>query len=121
MVDKFPVWVSRTTKSSTSSEINANANVELIHCVGVFDNPDEALERVGEIISSLGARALVIRAYKGSPEPSEGLSAGVEAYDPEIPLRFVVFGLELADPQEDDHPVQMRQQGLWGPQKVILS
>jgi hypothetical protein len=111
MVEKFPVWVSRSSVSKT----------ELIHCVGVFSDPEEALERVGEIISALGAKALVIKPYRGSPEPVEGLSEGVEAYDPSIPLRFVVFGLELSDAQEEHPPMPMMPRGSWGPQKVILS
>lgn len=72
--------------------------------VDVIEDPEEALERAGEILSSLNARDIQVRTVQlaVSGETIEG----VEVYDPSSLVGIVVLGLVVSQDALEVEPTQ---------------
>jgi len=89
----YPVWmvVNRQVRDGSPN---------LIHQVGLMANPEDALERAGEILSTLSIREIRVRTVRVRLTCGGDLLDAVEVYDPDSIMGVVVIGLTVMDDDE---------------------
>ena len=89
----YPVWMAMNRQVRDGSP-------SLIHQVGSLANPEDALERAGEILSALSVREIRVRTVHVRLTCGGELLDAVEVYDPASLVGVVVIGLTVMDDDE---------------------
>lgn len=89
----YSVWMAVNRQSRQGSP-------NLIHQVGSMANPEDALERAGEILSSLSVLEIRVRSVQVRATCNGDLQDAVEVYDPSSLVGVIVIGLSVMDDDE---------------------